>query len=160
MKRKVLILIIIVTLAVIWGHSCMPPEVSSEESGWVMTLIRPVLGVFVGPENVTMFLVRKLGHFTEFFVFGAELMTLFWQRSFGQTKLSQKREMFLPGIFERAGWLSAVCCAFLTAFIDETIQIFSGRGPMIQDVWLDTAGAAAGAAVLWVVLRLLASRKK
>ena len=39
------------------------------------------------------------------------------------------------------------------AFLDETIQIFSGRGPDIKDVWLDTFGAAAGillvSAVRW-----------
>ena len=26
------------------------------------------------------------------------------------------------------------------AFLDETIQIFSGRGPEIRDVWIDTFG--------------------
>lgn len=43
--------------------------------------------------------------------------------------------------------LTSVRFAFYIAFIDETIQIFSGRGPQIADVWLDVFGAFCGAAI-------------
>ena len=37
-------------------------------------------------------------------------------------------------------------CLF-AALVDETIQIFSGRGSQIPDVWLDGAGALSGLAL-------------
>ena len=40
--------------------------------------------------------------------------------------------------------LTTLLVAFAVAFLDETIQIFTGRGPMIQDVWIDLSGAALG----------------
>ena len=40
------------------------------------------------------------------------------------------------------------------AFLDETIQIFSGRGPDIKDVWLDTFGSAAGILITLLILSL------
>ena len=50
------------------------------------------------------------------------------------------------------------CLFFLmaAALTDETIQIFTGRGPQIQDVWLDFAGGFTGLLVmlaLWALLR-------
>ena len=52
----------------------------------------------------------------------------------------------------------------LAALTDETIQIFTGRGPQVQDVWLDFAGGAAGLLVmlaLWALLRgVLRSRRR
>ena len=35
-------------------------------------------------------------------------------------------------------------CGLTAAFIDETIQIFSGRGAAIADVWIDLAGFTTG----------------
>lgn len=32
----------------------------------------------------------------------------------------------------------------LCAVTDETIQIFSGRGSLVSDVWIDTAGFSTG----------------
>ena len=36
----------------------------------------------------------------------------------------------------------------LAAFLDETLQLFSGRGSMVADVWLDFAGVVFGVAVI------------
>ena len=47
----------------------------------------------------------------------------------------------------------------LTGFIDETIQIFSGRGSAIRDVWLDFSGAAAAILIL-AAIRVLFSRRQ
>lgn len=44
--------------------------------------------------------------------------------------------------------LTSVRYAFYIAFIDETIQIFSGRGPQIADVWLDVFGACCGTVII------------
>ena len=131
-SHRPLTVLIILTLALIWGHSLLGREASSEESGFVMELLEPVLEMVVGEGNVTEFLVRKLAHFTEFFVLGLELLTFF-----------AYRKPLFPQAF-----LLALTHGFFAAFLDETIQIFSGRGPMIQDVWLDVCGFAVGSLLM------------
>lgn len=131
-SHRPLTVLIILTLALIWGHSLLGREASSEESGFVMELLEPVLEMVVGEGNVTEFLVRKLAHFTEFFVLGLEVLTFF-----------AYRKPLFPQAF-----LLALTHGFFAAFLDETIQIFSGRGPMIQDVWLDVSGFAVGASLM------------
>ena len=138
MGRKLLIVLLILLLAFIWGHSCMPVDASEGESSAVLELIRPLLEPIVGPKNVTLHLVRKLAHFTEFFCLGCVLALL------------------LP--FRRNSQLLASGLGLLTGFIDETIQIFSGRGPAISDVWLDFSSAAAAILIL-ALARLLLLRR-
>ena len=138
MRRKILIVLLVLLLAFIWGHSCMPAEVSLEESGSVQNRLQPLLELIFGAGNVTDHLVRKLAHFAEFFCLGCVLALLLPFR--GKSQLL-------------AGGLS-----MLTGFIDETIQIFSGRGPAISDVWLDFSGAAAAIALLALIRGLFPKR--
>ena len=116
----------------------MPVSASEEESSVILELLRPVLKPIVSPENVTLHLVRKMAHFTEFFCLGCVLALL------------------LP--FRGKSQLLAAGLSLLTGFIDETIQIFSGRGPAISDVWLDFSGAAA-AILLLALIRALFLRR-
>ena len=54
------------------------------------------------------------------------------------------------------GAFSRVCglLGLFAAFLDETLQLFSGRGSMVADVWLDFAGVVCGvaavAAGIWI----------
>ena len=137
--KKVLILLLVLLLAFIWGHSCMPSDASEDESSTVLELLRPLLSLIVGAENVTLHLVRKLAHFTEFFCLGCVLALL------------------LP--FRGKAQLLAGGLALLTGFIDETIQIFSGRGSAVSDVWLDFSGAAAAILILALARALLSRRR-
>lgn len=76
-------------------------------------------------------LLRKAGHFSEYFILGilASLTAL-------QTKLRYRK-------------LSALSFCVLVAAIDETIQLFvSGRSGQISDVVLDSVGALCGIIVL------------
>ena len=139
MRRKILIVLLILLLVFIWGHSCMPVDASEEESSAILELLRPLLESIVGPKNATLHLVRKLAHFTEFFCLGCVLALL------------------LP--FRRNSQLLASGLGLLTGLIDETIQIFSGRGPAISDVWLDFSGAAAAIALLALARYLLGLRR-
>ena len=136
-SKKVLTILIFVTLALIWGHSLLGREASSEESGFVMKLLAPLLEVIVGKGNVTEHLVRKLAHFCEFFVFGAELLPFF--------TLSKNR---------KDAFLLALSHGLFPALVDETIQIFSGRGPLIPDIWLDFSGVTVGALLVFAVTAL------
>ncbi len=132
--KKVLIVLLVLLLAFIWGHSCMPIDASWEESSAVAELLRPLLSALLGPEKATLHLVRKLAHFTEFFCLGCVLALL------------------LP--FRGKSQLLAGLLGLLTGLIDETIQIFSGRGSAVSDVWLDFSGAAA-AILVFALARLL-----
>ena len=91
--------------------------------------------LFVGKGNVTEHFVRKLAHFTEFFVLGLELAVLF-------CSFSSKPILF----------------SLLVALTDETIQLFTGRGSQVKDVWLDFFGACTGYFMGMVALRLIQKR--
>ena len=46
---------------------------------------------------------------------------------------------------------ACVLFCFFIAFIDESIQMFTGRGPAIADVWIDTGGAVTGIGIEWII---------
>ncbi len=128
-KRRNLILtiLLLLLLAFIWGQSLMSAEESTAESDWVLELATPVLELFVGKGNVTDHLVRKLAHFSEYAALGAVLLLRFgWERN-------RKRR------------LVCVHLGLCAALIDETLQLFSGRGSQLPDVWLDFGGVIFGA---------------
>ena len=142
-KLRAIEILIIITVIFIWGQSVLPGSVSAVESGWVMELVRPVLGVIIGEANVTVYLIRKLAHFTEFFALGAELAVYF-------------------GVCRKAGhntvavrMLRALGCGLAVAAVDETIQLFAeGRGASIVDVCIDFSGVAAAVIVVWIFRRI------
>ena len=141
-KTKILLVLLILTLAFIWGHSMVPKTLSADESGRALKLLYPLLSLFLDPKDITNHLVRKMAHFTEYAVLGMELRTLVGMYcSNGKAALFNKEMVFIP----------AVAYAFFTSFIDETIQIFSGRGPQIADVWLDVFGAFCGAGIISLI---------
>ena len=137
--------LIAVTLSFIWAHSCMGMEDSAEESGFFYELLCPFFEIFMGEGNVTELFIRKLAHFTEFFGLGLELM-LFMKLFF----LKSDWKMILNE------WITGTFCAL----IDETIQIFSGRGPAILDVWLDSAGCMTGITIMLCVMVVKEKLKK
>lgn len=126
--RAVLLALLALTVVFILSRSARGKVESDGESQWVTNLIRTVLH----NDSISHAFVRKLAHFTEFFVLGAELSALLW--------LEKKRTVQWYVNIWFAGELTALC--------DETVQIFSGRGPMVKDVWLDTAGATCGILLL------------
>lgn len=138
MKRKFFTIalcgVIVLTVLFIFSQSLLGVSASQKESGSVLKAVSPVLEVFVGRGNVTDHLVRKLAHFTEFFTLGAELSALLWVRG------AVGAQCYFNGLF--AGVAVALC--------DETVQLFTGRGSQVQDVWLDIFGAVCG--LLFVAL--------
>ena len=141
----VMSVIIVLTLAVIWGHSCMNREDSSEESGFVYNLLCPFFEIFMGKGNVSELFIRKLAHFTEFTVLGLEL------RLFFNMVLPVKGLILLIN-----SWIAGTFCAL----IDEMVQIFSERGPEIADVWLDSSGCMTGVLVMTMIIVLHNKRRR
>lgn len=139
-KRRVLKIVLLVlmaaTLGFIFVNSCLPSDVSSAESDAVGGFIASIF-----PEDTWMYEflsnnIRKLAHFSEFGAFGAEIAIY----------------VFLFFEDTRRAVLLSLPIPFFAGFFDETIQIFSGRGPMISDVWIDVFGYFTFFAVCLVIM--------
>ncbi len=141
-KKRITTILMILWLCLIFGHSLMPGEVSSEESGFFTGMLLKLFPFAGSAENIG-FIVRKTAHFTEFMILGI-LLTV---RFFDSFERFMKRFLILA-----AAGLTA-------AFIDETIQLFvKGRGSSVADMWVDLAGAATG--ILITCLITIRRRRK
>ena len=122
-------LLVLLTLAFIWGNSLLPRTESQEISRGLLAELCAALehvGMHLDPQNDHW--LRKLAHFSEFGLLGAELCAL----------------LFLN---RRARFQGFVNCAFAglaAAVTDEALQLISNRGSQVQDVLLDFAGFLTG----------------
>jgi VanZ family protein len=125
MRLSLLLSILIVF--VIWGNSMLPANLSSAQSGFIVTLARDMftfIGLNIFDETLSL-LIRKLAHFTEFLLLGITL-TIYLKQ------LGKK-------------WFYVLLIGFVVASIDETIQLFvSGRHGSILDVFIDMIGVSFG----------------
>lgn len=123
------IALVLVTL-LIWGNSMRTDTQSDQQSTSLLSWLTPWLSaVGIQPEGFHTIL-RKLAHFSEYGLLGV-LWTI---------------ELWLgPHSEKRRGTMERLSFCMLTAFLDETIQLFvPGRSGEIRDVWIDTAGAWTG----------------
>lgn len=128
----------------IWAHSLLPGDASGSESGFFLTLLRPVLELFGMRDLDAMhFIVRKLAHFSEYAVLGM---------------LATRVLAPTPSRGDRRTWAFCAIWALVPA-LDETIQMFTpDRGPAVTDVLIDMSGFATGLAVVTCVRALLRAR--
>lgn len=134
--RIVVLILIISTYVFIFGNSLQPVENSQSESSLALVFVKPVLELFINNVNITDHLVRKMAHFTEFFVLGFEL--LLFSSMLKQIKLQ-----------EVANCLSI---ALASAVTDEALQMLTlGRGPLVSDVLLDFIGACIGILIMLAI---------
>jgi len=134
-RQRWLLALSLLVVALIWGQSVFPPSISREESGFFARLI---VRWFGGRVSYVNHVLRKCAHFGEYTILGLVLSLCF-----------AKRPRYL---------ILCVLAGFAVAFLDETIQIFSSRGPAIADVWLDTAGVLTGTLLAALIHRLRRSR--
>lgn len=143
-KKRVYFALFCLILCFIWGNSLLSREVS----GVISHFIADLFGGGQGASDEGHHFVRKAAHFCEFASLGA--VFLLWIKE------------LVPQIELRLSLCALVGVA--VPLIDETIQIFSGRGPALSDVWLDISGYAVGclicAAVVFLVLRREKKREK
>lgn len=139
MKKKgfwVWLLLTAVWIGVIFWHSSRIASVSDAESRGLLYYVQKLL------PWMTNNLLRKCGHFAEFFVLG----------------------VLLTGTFRRLKnfiLLKPLACAIFVALCDETIQLFvPGRSGNVRDLWIDLGGAVLGALLLWLPFRLRDGKKK
>ena len=122
---RILLVTITATILSFFVQSALPPALSSAESDAVSGF----LGVLIPKDTpIGEFIhsnIRKIGHFCEYGLLGVQLALI--------TALSctERNNKFL---------FSCHLFALVVALLDETVQIFSGRGPSVSDVWLDFLG--------------------
>jgi len=128
---------------IIFGNSLLPGEISSNQSGFFSGLIKDILAFFGLniQDDMISFFVRKLAHFTEFFVLGV-LWTLVFMRRY---------EKYI---------LITILFGMCIAGIDEFIQFFvPGRAMMFTDFLIDVLGVIIGVLVVQVMYRYIKHAK-
>lgn len=123
----VLIVAIALTLVFIFSNSAKNQTDSSEQSDSFKEKVEKIIPADTPLGSAILDNIRKIAHFTEYGLLGIELSLLI-------LVLSEERK----NIYKAAP--ISLCAAFFTAFFDETVQIFSKRGPAIGDVWIDVGG--------------------
>jgi len=145
-KRKIFTVIFVLTLIFIFGHSLMPGEASSTESGAVFEFLAPLFRIFLPERLVTDHLVRKLAHFSEYALLGLET-GLHFGGSGAQESIYRRSTRLGIGLF--------------SAFIDETIQTFvSGRSGEVRDMWIDFFGFITGLLIAALLKKLFHKRMR
>lgn len=140
MRKRIYILLFCLILCFIWGNSML----SAETSGAISRFVATILGGNREPSAEGHHLVRKLAHFCEFMSLGVISVLLCGETLYKRSE----RVMF---------------CGFVGVFVplvDETIQIFTGRGPSLVDVWIDVGGFASGCLIVTAILTIIAARAK
>lgn len=150
-KRYVFMVLTLFWACVIFSFSLQPAEASSQLSSgfgtWLVETFLPFLEntlQTMSEEGLGFLhhLLRKCGHFAEYFILGMLAMQTATYMNWKYKKV--------PGM---------VFCV-LVASLDETIQLFvDGRSGQVTDVMLDSAGALVGAAVLLLIGKIINSRK-
>ncbi len=151
--KIIFVILTVITLAVIWGHSMVPPEGSTEESMFFKGIFDGMLHNVSGNSSFSIpeVLIRKSAHFSEYALLGAEFCILYL------LFFSKPEHIRLFPLY-----LNTILASLLVAMTDETIQYFSGRYSSVFDVWLDCMGAAVAIPLVYLLVRrfFISDKKK
>lgn len=128
-----LIAVIILTVAFIFSRSAKSKEQSSAESDAVGEIVDEIISDDVPQKDFIVINIRKIAHFIEFSILGAELAAY--------VLIFRKKSLFI---------VSSYVLGLILAFLDETVQVFSKRGPSIIDVWIDFFGLFITASLVYL----------
>lgn len=151
-KRSRTVLALLFVLDALWiffiiSRSLKPADASLAESDRILALVRRILPF------MTSFLIRKLGHFTEFFLLGVLLFLTArqWERAFPGAADGRRRALrfLLPAL-----------AGLLVAAADEGVQLgVEGRSGELRDVLIDFSGVLL-ALLIGTAVRYLKEKKK
>lgn len=132
MKRKVVVIMTILLLAFIWLHSIIPEKLSFYES-WYFTnmLLNPILD-HLGVNTIDSDVIRKIAHVFEFLI-----LSLF------------------TSFYWNGNAVKNIYTGLTVAFLDESIQVITGRGALITDIWIDLIGVGIGTAIGSIAYKLM-----
>lgn len=147
-KTKIAIVSGILTIAFtvfIFTNSLRPGDDSSAQSDIITKIAESILNFFGFSADYSFLshLIRKLAHFSEYFILGI-ISSLFFK---------QFRIKFLIVLSPIYCFTVAVCDEFIMQAITE------GRGPMWSDVIIDSCGAVLALLVVVFVCYIINSRR-
>ncbi len=93
---------VIAVMVLIFIHSAMPADLSSEESGWILEKLTALLHLTADPE-ILIFFVRKAAHFLEYLVLGlclgraVDRPLYAWLLGTGYAVTDEWHQYFVPG---------------------------------------------------------------
>ena len=137
-----LIVLIVLTLMFIWGNSLKDRTESAEISNGLLDYVKPLLQA-LGIPTEDDHALRKLAHFGEFGLLGAEISLLF---------------LLQAGLRRKTLCLSVLVC-ILVAAVDETIQLYSGRACQLSDVLLDASGSICAIGAVYLISLIIQRRR-
>lgn len=120
--KKRWIFLALICVGFIFIHSMIPESKSAHESLWFTEqVLNPFLSRFgiIADKDI----VRKIAHAVEFCVL-ALILSLWWKKP-----------------------VRSFYAGFTLAFLDESLQVITGRGALITDIWIDLIGVRIGTLV-------------
>lgn len=149
-KKIVLLVLVFLTIAFIFGQSMAPVKQSAKESSFITEkIIQPIEEWLTGQKTITNSTVRNWAHSVEFAVLGFGLsLVVFWDKK----GLKPIEALTLPARTFSYG--------VGIALLDETIQLFNDRGPEVSDIWRDALGVVIGILLGFLVLVSVRRNKK
>ena len=144
-----LIAAVVGTLVFIFINSALPPEKSEEISNSVGNAVGNIVNTETPTGSFIQLNLRKIAHFTEYGLLGIELAAFVFLFVVGNKNKIKFALLFL-------------CAPFAVGFIDESVQLLSGRNASIKDVWIDVGGfmtfyalsVAVGALAFWIIIKI------
>lgn len=146
-KRNLWLLAIIISIAVMALIVCFSSQHSAESNDLSKGIAARILALFQEAlPNLTLIelnlILRKLAHFTLYFILGCSLTGVF------------SRQRRVPPV------LAAILAGACFAASDELHQMFSaGRNANTWDVLLDTCGVAVGSILTYGAVRMRRRRR-
>ena len=146
-KKWIYTAITIIWVAVIFGFSMQPADVSNDLSMSFLTdVFAKLFPSILKNEAIEHFfhvLVRKGAHFSEYAVLG----------------VLSGRAVKEYGVKHKVIWNLLFC--LIIACMDETLQRFiPGREGRILDIMIDSCGAILGIAILWLIVNKIRKSEK
>lgn len=115
-------------------HSMIPESKSAHESLWFTEqVLNPLLlrfGIIADKD-----IIRKIAHVVEFCVL-ALILSLWWKKP-----------------------VRSFYAGFTLAFLDESLQVITGRGALITDIWIDLIGVGIGTGIGTLLLKVIRSKE-
>ena len=128
-----------ISIGLVLGFILINSMISSDISNWMSALPKRIYQFFIPYGKIKFmdeFLIhhmRKFMHFTEYMVFGI---------------LISKYYLFKNKSVNRL--INSVYIILSIAFIDETVQIISGRESLVSDMWIDWVGGIVGLLIYFI----------
>ena len=134
-KRLIFLSVILLLLLFLFVNSSFSQKTSRAVSTSITSVINGFLSIF-GISGISDNLTRKIAHFVEYSVMGS---LIFVYCVLGGQKTKKH----------------ALYCLLITHCVglaDETYQLFTNRGSTVSDVLLDTASAAVGILIVFLIV--------